>query len=67
MSSSRSDDVTKSVCPSVVNVFSLEHSKDLKSYVSVVSQECLKCLKCVSLKGVPRMFKGVTRVFLEMF
>ena len=58
MSSSRSDDVTKSVCPSEVNLFSLEHSKHLKSYVSVVSQECLKFK---SLKGVSRVFQGCSK------
>ena len=61
MSSSRSDDVTNfvcvCVCVSVLNLLSLEHSKHLKPYVSVVSQESLKCLK-----GVPRLFQGCLKV-----
>ena len=63
MSSSRSDAVTNfvcvcvCVCVSVVNLLSLEHSKHLKPYVSVVSQESLKCLK-----GVPRLFQGCLKV-----
>ena len=62
MSSSRSDDVTKCVCvcgcPSVVNLFSLEHSKHLKLDVSRVSQGCLK--------SVSRVFQGCLKGVLKM-
>ena len=71
MSSSRSDDVTKSVRPfvrsSVVILSSLEHSKYLKQDVLRELQGCLRgvCLKFQGCLEVSRMFqetfKGVNR------
>ena len=64
MSSSRSDDVTKSVCLSVSShSFSFDHLKHLKQDVSRVLQ--------VFLLDVPRLFQGcfkeVSRVFQGSF
>ena len=58
MSSSRSDDVTKSVCLSVC-VFSLEHSKYLKEYVLRELQGCLRgvCLKFQRCLEGSRLFQ----------
>ena len=65
MCSSRSDDVTKcvslSVRPSVVFLFSLEHSKHLEQDVLRELQGCLRgvCLKFQGyFKEVSRMFQG---------
>ena len=67
MCSSRSDDVTKFVCLSVVILFDLEHLKYLKQYVSKVLQGCLigvsGCLNGV-LRVFQKYFKGVSRTFL---
>ena len=67
MSSSGSDDVIMCVCVSEVILFSLEHSKHLKQYVSEVYKECsnnvLRCFEGFkvfqkSFKGVPKSFQG---------
>ena len=79
MSSSRSDDVTKSVCVSacvcVIILLSLEHSKQLKlnvprvlQGVSRVYKGCLKHISWVlvsqgSSKVVKAYHKGVSRIF----
>ena len=60
MCSSRSDDVTKFVCLSVVILFDLEHLKYLKQYVSKVLQGCLNGV----LRVFQKYFKGVSRTFL---
>ena len=72
MSSSRSDDVTKCVRPSVrssvVILFSLEHSKHLKQDVLRELQGCLRgvCLKFQGcFKEVSRMFQGSLGCFEE--
>ena len=50
--------VSLCLCLSVVNLFSLEHSKHLKPNVSGLSHEFWGCSK-----GVARMFQGCSKVF----
>ena len=63
MSSSKSDDVTKFMCPSVVILISLEHSKHLKHDVLRELQGCLRDA-CLKLFG---NFKDVSKTFSRKF
>ena len=73
MSSSRSDDVTKLVCPSETILLDLEHSQHMKRMfhdINTVSHGSLRVFEGCS-KGALRMFRmylrGVSRMFQESF